>query len=99
MSETKTTAKKNKYALGDILSVPFHGSSGTIYFSCVVTDTRRSYGRPELEVTPLEGEGRIWVREDRLEDGSGPTTRSKGWQISHNLSNKSGTGVPDEETS
>jgi hypothetical protein len=86
----KTSTKKNKYGIGELITVPFHLSSGTLKVQCVITDERNVYGRLEVEISPLEGEGSAWVQVTRLDDGTGPTAdRSKGWQGTHHEPNPS----------
>jgi hypothetical protein len=88
-----TAKKKSKYEIGTNVEVPIHLSSGTITVTCVIVDDRQVFGRHEVEVSPLAGGGLAWVRVDRLEDGTGPTNRSKTWQLTHN-GPPSGTQVP-----
>lgn len=100
-TSTKTAMKKNEtYEIGDTIAVPLHLSAGTLTVNCVVVDKRTVYGRSDIQVSPVDGEGAAWVRLDRIEDGTGPTAdRSKGWQAGHNEwgTKGSGTQVPDEE--
>ncbi len=99
---TQSTTKKNEsYEIGDTVQVPLHLSGGTLFPNCVIVDKRSNYGREDIQVSPVDGEGASWVRVDRIEDGTGPTAdRSKGWQETHNEWGKgSGTQVPDEGAS
>jgi hypothetical protein len=80
-----TQTKKNEYEVGGIAPVPMHLSAGTLTVECVIVDERQVFGRHEIQVTPVNGEGLAWVRVDRIVDGKGPTAdRSKGWQRTHN---------------
>lgn len=84
----ETLKKNNEFKIGNTVLVPIHMSTGTIEVLCAITDERASFGRPEIEVTPLEGKGSSWVSVARIIDGQGPAHRSKGWQETHNDSNR-----------
>lgn len=56
------TATQMLPAIGQIVLIAFHGLS----LEVKVLDVKHVYGRARLNVTPLAGDGRLWVETDRV---------------------------------
>jgi hypothetical protein len=50
--------------VGQLVDVPIRTQNRMIVVRCLVLAERWAYGRVEYEVTPVEGSGATWVRED-----------------------------------
>ena len=60
--------------VGRVYGVPFHMSKSTLTINCVVLDTRTVYGRDEVKIAPVDGDGAAWVTEDTLTGGGAGAT-------------------------
>ncbi len=57
-------SKNNTITVGEVRLVTFKVNKNTVKVSCVVLDTRQAYGRKEVKVAPVEGDGAVWITED-----------------------------------
>ena len=60
------TARRLALMIGRRGVCVLHTDSGVLRLPVVVTDARGAYGRVDVEVEPLLGSGRIWVRRTNL---------------------------------
>ena len=60
-------SKKNTITVGEVRLIPFKVNKNTVYFNCIVLDTRRAYGRSEVKVAPRDGSDEsVWLTEDTV---------------------------------
>ena len=68
--ETETTESKQpatRFAIGEVMRVPFDTYSATIEVDCVLLDTRQAYGRTDYLVVPVRGgDTPTWVAENTI---------------------------------
>ena len=74
---TKALPEGVPWEVGQVREVPFHLSTSDLVVECLVTDTRKVFGREEWQITPVAGTGSAWVQ------AGGPTVGNKGWQGRH----------------
>ena len=69
--------------VGQVRAIPFHMSKDTLVFNCVILDTRLVYGRHEVKIAPVDGEGAAWVTEDTVKGKTAATVTTKHRQGRH----------------
>ena len=61
----KKTTNSKTIEVGQVRLIPFKANKGAVLrVTCVVLELRQAYGRNEVKVAPIEGEGAVWITKD-----------------------------------